>query len=351
MGVSDHEQQATDTTVATHIIVVSTSRTEDTDTTGPKMARMVQEAGHPVSGPEIVADDPLEIGAVLDAAIGSPQTRCVLLCGGTGPSLRDVTADVVAERIDRPLPGFGELFRTLSFEEVGAAAMLSRACGGISGRTLIFALPGSPKAGALALQRLILPTLKHLVSQLDKESPLPDDTAPVARGWQAAVAAMQGTLVVDAWPTLPAPLAERGAVRALFDTAGQRGVLACPNRRRYAIFGFPDLERPTSKVLLTGDGGRSDYVVALHRFPDAVGILGPGAPELVQTHDAPTRKICREVTGAPPPDEGFTAFAIDKGLVYLEKDGAIGCWNGRDLEDEGLPSQVGASLALRWSQR
>ena len=163
--------------------------------------------------------------------------------------------------------------------------------------------------------------------------------------------ALQGTLVRDAWPTLPSALAERAAVRAVFDAAGERGVLACANRRRYAVFGFPDLQRPTSHVLMTADGGRADYIIALHRFPEPVGILGPGAPHLLTPHDAATRQVCREIVGAPITEDGYTVFAVDRGEVFLEKDGAIGSWNGQALEEEGLPTQVGATLVLRWSQR
>jgi hypothetical protein len=114
---------------------------------------------------------------------------------------------------------------------------------------------------------------------------------------------------------------------------------------------FPDLQRPTSKVLLTADGGRADFVVALHRFPNPVGIVGPGAPEVLTSHSAAVRTVCREIVGAPLQESGFEVFAVDQGKVFVQQQGAVASWDGKTLEDEGLPAQVRSSLVLRWSQR
>ncbi len=353
MGTDQHDSQDAERTIAIHIIEVVKDTTADGSGPSSGLLGMMGSAGMKVSGPERVSDSPQAIRTALDAAIQSSSTQCVLVCADTPASVTEGPADVVADCIERPLPGFGELVRSLAFEDIGAAAMLSRACGGIARHTLVFSPPSETGPRDAAIQRLILPALQHLDEQSAKEGLLQDASlsSPVARGWQAATAAMGGTLVRDAWPSLPTPLAEHAAIQAVMDTAGQRGVLACTNRRRYSVFGFPDLQRPTSKVLLTGDGGRSGYVLALHRFPNPVGILGPGAPDLLPAHNAAIRQVCREVTGSPLPDEGYTVFAVDKGRIYVEKEGAIGSWDGRSLEDEGLPGQAAASLVLRWSQR
>ncbi len=345
-------QEPGSSSVAVHLIEVLT----DPDSSGAaaQLIPLFEAAGHSVSGPEQVADTPQDIRAALDGAIQAVRTRCVLVCSEVQPGLRDGPADVVSDCLERPLPGFGERLRHLAHEPHGDGNILSRACGGIAAHTLVFALPSTAEAQARAVRELILPSLGRLIQQAGIEASGHQRTTlgqPVARGWQAAVEAMGGTLVRDAWPTLPSALADRAAVRTVFDTAGERGVLACANRRRYAVFGFPDLQRPTSKVLLTADGGRADYIVALHRFPDPTGILGPGAPEILTAHGTPTEQVCREVVGAPLPEEGFAVFAVDRGRIYLEREGAIGAWDGREMEDEGLPSQVGASLVLRWSQR
>jgi len=373
MSSTEHEHLARHSTVPTHVVIVTTSRTPQTDRTGPEVVARVTSAGHPCTGPELVPDDAGEIRRALDNAIDDPSRRCVLLCGGTGPSTSDVTADIVAERLTRSLPGFGELFRMLSFDEIGAAAMLSRATGGISGDTLVFALPGSPAAGLLALDKLILPALAHLLHQLDRDdapasSPPPaasgitleqtgggappaDPEAPAARGWKAAIEAMGGQLAPDAWPSLPAPLCDHAAARNVFERAGQSGVVQCGDGRRFAAYGFPDLLRPSSKVLLTADGGRGEFVVALHRYPDPVGILGAGAPPPLPTPGSPVGPAAEHRFERSPEDVDATLFAVEPTALYFEQDGRIRSWDGREASDEGTPAQVGASLVLRWSQR
>jgi len=335
-----------------HLIAVQDDA--DADSTVESLLLLLSSAGHSVSGPEIVQDNPQGIRAALDGAIRASRAQCVLVCSGAPHGIRDAASDVVSDSIERTLPGIGEQIRKIAQESEDGCPALSRACGGIASHTLVVSIPASQSTQEDVVRRVILPALKHLALSTSTDSDGLTQTTlsqPVARGWQAAVEALGGTLVHDAWPTLPSALADRAAVRAVFDTAGQRGVLACPNRRRYAVFGFPVLQRPTSKVLLTADGGRADYIVALHRYPDPVGILGPGAPDLLTSHDTQTRQVCREIVGAPITDDGFSVFAVDRGQVFLERDGAIGAWDGREFEDEGLPSQIGASLVLRWSQR
>jgi molybdenum cofactor biosynthesis protein B len=115
-----------------------------------------------------VKDDAAAIGAALDAALASGACSAVLLTGGTGVAPRDVTPEAVGPRLERALPGFGELFRSLSFAEIGAAAMASRALAGVARGKPVFALPGSRAAIRLALERLILPELGHLVAEAGK---------------------------------------------------------------------------------------------------------------------------------------------------------------------------------------
>lgn len=160
-----------------HVLTVSTSRIGATDKSGPLLRGLLEAAGHHVAGHGIVVDDPAAIGAALDAALGDPAVQVVVLTGGTGISARDCTPAVVRPRLDRLLPGFGELFRLLSWQEIGSAAMLSDAVAGIAGGKPVFALPGSTGACRLAMEKLILPELGHLTAELGKETPLP--AAPV----------------------------------------------------------------------------------------------------------------------------------------------------------------------------
>jgi molybdenum cofactor biosynthesis protein B len=148
------------------ILTVSDSRTEQTDTAGALIEERLREAGHRIVERAIVPDDPLRVRAFLEPILERSDVDAAIVTGGTGAAPRDRTPDAVEPLLDRVLPGFGEIFRALSFEEVGAAAMLSRALGGVVGRTAVFVLPGSRAAVRLALERLILPELPHLVGQL-----------------------------------------------------------------------------------------------------------------------------------------------------------------------------------------
>lgn len=150
------------------VLTVSDTRTE-ADDLGGRVAREAWEAaGHETVGHGIVPDEPEAIREAAERWLAEEGLDVLVVTGGTGLSPRDRTPETLAPLFDRPLPGFGELFRQLSFAEVGAAAMLSRASAGAVGRRAVFLLPGSPKAVRLALHRLILPEAGHLVAQLRK---------------------------------------------------------------------------------------------------------------------------------------------------------------------------------------
>jgi len=153
--------------VAAYAITCSDTRTEKTDQGGALIAQALERAGHTVVGQARVADDGAALLRALDAAIDL-GARAVIVTGGTGLSRRDVSADTLTPRFEKTLPGFGELFRMLSFQEVGAAAMLSRAVAGTVRGALVFVVPGSPGAVKLALEELILPELGHAVRELSR---------------------------------------------------------------------------------------------------------------------------------------------------------------------------------------
>lgn len=147
------------------ITTVSDSRTTETDTSGDLIYRLVTEKGHRVAGRRIARDDADEILAALKEFIEGPA-EAVVFTGGTGITSRDVTYETLRPLIDKFLDGFGELFRFLSFREVGSAAIMSRAFAGTSGGKLVFCLPGSPDAVRLAMEELILPEIGHLVREV-----------------------------------------------------------------------------------------------------------------------------------------------------------------------------------------
>jgi molybdenum cofactor biosynthesis protein B len=169
MGVEDHRQAAGAAHPALRIavITVSDTRTLESDESGMEISKRLAGAGHQVLERTVVPDDPGRIAWVLRHWLAS-DADTVILNGGTGIASRDGTVEVVHRFLDRELPGFGELFRALSFAEIGAAAMLSRALGGVARGKAVFALPGSKHAVMLAMERLILPELAHVVHEIRK---------------------------------------------------------------------------------------------------------------------------------------------------------------------------------------
>lgn len=148
------------------LITVSDTRTLENDTSGDVMETLVTDDGHEVALRTIVPDEPDRItDLVLDLC---STTDVICLSGGTGISHRDRSYEAIVAVLDKTLSGFGEIFRWLSYEEIGAAAMLSRAIGGICKSTVVFSLPGSPHAVRLALDKLILPQVSHLAAELKK---------------------------------------------------------------------------------------------------------------------------------------------------------------------------------------
>jgi molybdenum cofactor biosynthesis protein B len=146
------------------VLTVSDTRSEAEDTGGAAIVEALTAAGHAVTGRRILRDDP---GPVADAVrSASVSADVIITTGGTGITSRDSTFEAIAGLLDKRLDGFGELFRMLSFQEIGAAAMLSRACAGTIRRTAVFSLPGSEKAVRLAMEKLIIPEIGHIVREL-----------------------------------------------------------------------------------------------------------------------------------------------------------------------------------------
>jgi molybdopterin adenylyltransferase len=167
MSVVEHRRTAP-AAVRCFVLTISDTRTEASDTSGAAIVAMLADAGHSVVGRDIVPDDPDRIRAVVTAALTSPDVQALLSTGGTGISSRDGTYEVIDALLDKRLDGFGELFRMLSYQEIGAAAMLSRACAGLARGRIVIALPGSEAAVRLAMDRLILPELGHLVREAQR---------------------------------------------------------------------------------------------------------------------------------------------------------------------------------------
>ena len=151
-----------------YILTVSDTRTEATDASGRAICDLLWAGGHQVTGRKIVPDDPAEVRGAVEAQLAKPDVQVIITTGGTGITSRDTTCEAITALLDKRLDGFGELFRMLSFQEIGSAAMLSRAVGGLAKGKVVLALPGSEGAVRLAMTKLILPELGHLVREASR---------------------------------------------------------------------------------------------------------------------------------------------------------------------------------------
>lgn len=150
------------------VVTASDTRTDETDTSGQLIRQLLEEAGHTAVAHHIVPDDPARIRPVVSQLLADERIAAVVINGGTGVARRDLTFDAVEAMLEKTLPGFGELFRYLSYEEIGSAAILSRATAGTVGDKVVFSIPGSRGAVRLAMERLILPEMGHIVTELRK---------------------------------------------------------------------------------------------------------------------------------------------------------------------------------------
>jgi molybdopterin adenylyltransferase len=165
MGVDDHRKTAV-TGVRCAVLTVSDTRAPETDVSGRTIVELLEAAAHVVAKRQILRDEPKDVHEAVLGQIGGVDA--IITTGGTGITSRDSTYEAIAGLLDKRLDGFGELFRMLSFDEIGAAAMLTRACAGTVGRTAVFVLPGSHHAVRLAMEKLILPEIGHVVGEMKK---------------------------------------------------------------------------------------------------------------------------------------------------------------------------------------
>ncbi|MFY0543688.1 MogA/MoaB family molybdenum cofactor biosynthesis protein [Brevibacillus sp. H7] len=168
MSTAEHKKEAP-RSVGCMVITVSDTRSEETDKSGQLMRELLAEANQSVILYRIVKDEPREIIAAIESGVTHPDVQVILLNGGTGISRRDTTYEAVQGLLEKEMPGFGELFRMLSYtEDIGAAAMLSRAIAGTYRGKAVFSTPGSTGAVRLAMSKLIIPELGHVVRELNK---------------------------------------------------------------------------------------------------------------------------------------------------------------------------------------
>jgi len=292
--------------------------------------------------------------AFVRALLQYPDDEVVVVCSGDRLELDAAVHEALAETAARRLPGFGEALRRVLPSPLGllteAEAVLTEA-----GRLLLL-LPAAPEACEAAL-----PLLAEMVVGLGGDAPqqsvqgggvtvtqaeedaLPE---PEASRWQAALEARGARIDRERWLKLPDELAAQAAARNVLEGAGERAVVVLPDGREAGLLGFPDLRRPSSKVLMVAVTRGVVEVAALHRHPQQVGICGRGTLLTVGSAEAEAMQRTR----TPPPREGLL-FAVDGGAIYLLRSAVVYRWDGRWERAEGSEAQVTASLLLRWSSR
>jgi molybdenum cofactor biosynthesis protein B len=167
MGVSDHKEAAAGLSgLSGAVLTVSDSRTEATDESGTILKELIVAAGHQIGAYRLIKNDPEAVRAAISEL--AAQVDFIITTGGTGMSPRDLTIESCRPLFRKELEGFGDVFRLISYQEIGSAAILSRATGGSVGQAMVFCLPGSKAAVRLAAEKLILPEIKHLLSQVRK---------------------------------------------------------------------------------------------------------------------------------------------------------------------------------------
>ena len=165
MSVAEHKEKGKKS-IGCFVLTVSDTRDESTDQSGQLIKNLLAEHGHRMAGYRIVKDEPVEIESLLKQTLKNSEVEAVIINGGTGIAPRDGTYEVIDRFLDKRLDGFGEIFRFLSYQDIGSAAIMSRAVAGSAQGKVLISVPGSRGAVALAMRRLILPELGHLVSQL-----------------------------------------------------------------------------------------------------------------------------------------------------------------------------------------
>lgn len=357
-----------------HVVTVSTSRSAGEDRSGPLIRELLVREGHVVQGASLVPDDRALLGERLDTLLAESGVDAVIFTGGTGISARDCTVEVVRARLERELPGFGELFRMLSFQQVGSAAMLSSAVAGVSHHRLLFAVPGSPKACQLAMETLILPQLGHLLYELDKETPAPLAPAPMAvvaapvpPPPEAAppvgdrtrtlvenlLDAIEATVVRGGPVEIPEALTQIAGAMDVLRSAGEHAAVRFGDGGTGVIFAFPSLGRREPKLIVVRGGLPFPEVIAVHRGLRGTGICRGGqARSILPSADDRLAKVTKERTGTAYEGPG-RLFAVEgKEVVhFVTPDGNVSTWDGRTVTPVGSVARAVTSLLTDWSQR
>ena len=395
------------------ILTVPSSSSPHAEAAGNHAADRLRESDHRVSGPRRLSADRSAVRKALAAAASDPATQVILVVGGSGIHADDVVPEVIGSLTTTSVPGFGEVFRLATYRDTGSAAQLHRSRAAILGPAIAFGLPASTDAIDVALDELILPELDRFLAALDADARVPsgavapasdevedaevetvsdedgdddeeeedslpppeprwrlgttsssvqleaqpveasapeDDDVP-DRGWKRAVYDLEGEILRGKSPDVPQNLEGHAPIMDVLYQAGEYAQLKLPNGNRTMIYGFPDLQRANSKVLLVGWGEPLAEVVALHRYPIQAGTCIEEDRGLMPGRDADVGAIAEAITGRTPPDTSGELFAVDHDTVYIQRGKWVYSWDGRKERQEGNPKQALTSMVVRWHAR
>lgn len=397
-----------------NILAVSDGRSLATDDACTLATQMLTGAGHFVLDTRTVKADAAAVQRAVSDASAVEGCNVVILIGAAGIDHGDVVPDALAAVATRSIPGFGDLFRLTRYRDVGAAAALTRASAGVVGPTVAFSLPGDRNAVDTALDELILPYIEDYVRaahpsvgvptlvpplepdngvvdaevedvaepEEDEEPTLPPPEprwrlgtrstvspeteqlgrTPEAaidaagedvpdRGWKRAVYDLEAAIVRGKSPDLPHNIEDFAPAMDVLHQAGETAQLKLPNGNKMMVYGYPDLQRASSKVLAVGWGEPFAEVVALHRYPVQAGLSIDEARGLMPTRDSDVGEVAEAVTGRAPTDTSGKLAAVDHDAVYIERGGRIYRWDGQRERNEGTIKQMLATLLVLWHQQ
>ncbi len=392
-----------------HVLVVDPSPKQAATQAANAVVANLQSSGMDVIGPDAIVAERSAVHAALAAASASPQTDFVIVVGGCGLGPSDVVPEAFNKVSSRMFPGFGEMLRLELFRDIGAEAALNRACAGAVGSAIGFAVPGDEEASHIALHSLILPYLEQYRASLAIGSVAPAPTvdlegdtteviedaeveaveetdelalpepeqrwrlgghtvgmeaqptpveAPAgmsdqlpASGWKRAVYDMEGQVEIGKSPDVPQNVEDHAPMMEVLYQAGEYARLKLPNGNRVMLYGYPDLQRPNSKVILVGWGEPLAEVIALHRYPVQVGTCIEEARGLMPARTTDLTEISEKITGRALSSDSGELFAVDHDTVYIQRGNTVYSWDGRKERNEGTPKQALTSMMVRWHQR
>jgi molybdopterin adenylyltransferase len=368
---------------------------------------VLADAGHPAPPPQVV--DIAALAAAVRAA--ARPGALVVTVGGTGVGPADRARAALTPALSREIRGFSELYRLISYRDVGVDAVLADAFAGFVGPALLVAVPADADAIDRALDELLLPTLGSLLAAAGASAPAPiatsapdpdsaidadiedieehadPDGAPAPpppmnrwqlgrprvvtegtpieaeapadptayeipdRGWKRAVYDLQGELVRGANADTPQNLEDFAPFMDVLHQAGERARLDLPSGVKLDLYGFPDLQRANSKVIAIGWGEPLAEVIALHRYPVQAGLCIDEARGLMPNRAASIAETAQAITGRAPPDTTGELFAVDHDAIYIQRGKWVFRWDGRRERQEGNPKQTLVTLALSWHSR